>query len=279
MANKRSPQASRPSPFCRLSGMTSSANEKSLEGLFQTFLATLFPPCCPACGTLASMLLPEFSRLSSEPPSIFCDPCGQRTVPVVPPFCSQCGLPFASREGDGHRCSECLQEKRYFRKARAYGLYGGSLLEAIHRFKYGSRLSLARPLAALARYTFFQCWDIDAVDLLIPVPLHVTRLRKRGFNQAFLLMNKWAKHEGLYCDGTTLYRRRPTTPQTGLSRQERVRNIRNAFGVRRPDIIRRQRILLIDDVYTTGATVNACAQALLNAGATSVDVLTLARAV
>jgi ComF family protein len=122
-------------------------------------------------------------------------------------------------------------------------------------------------------------WDADTVDLLVPVPLHVTRLRERGFNQAFLLITKWAKHEGLCFDGMSLCRRRRTDPQTGLSRQERGRNIRKAFAVRKPETIQGKRILLVDDVYTTGATVNACARILLEVGAATVDVLTLARAV
>jgi ComF family protein len=250
-----------------------------LRGLFDAFLATLFPPRCPVCGVLGGGPLSGLDTLSCDRDSLFCDACRQGIVPVSAPFCTRCGLPFVSKEGVGHTCVECLLEKRYFGKARAFGIYDGSLLEAIHRFKYGGTLSLARPLAALVRDAFLRSWDMNTIDLLVPVPLHVTRLRERGFNQAYLLITRWAKREGLCFDGMTLWRRRRTEPQTGLSRKERWRNMRGAFAVRKPETVQEKRILLVDDVFTTGATVNACAQVLMDVGAASVDVLTLARAV
>ena len=138
---------------------------------------------------------------------------------------------------------------------------------------------MSRPLGALAKDTFFQFWDGDAIDLLVPVPLHVKRLRERGFNQAHLLIRRWAKQEGIPFDGLTLSRSRWTAPQTGLSRSERRKNIKGAFSIRHPERIKGRKIVLVDDVYTTGATVNECARVLMKAGAEFVDVLTLARAV
>ena len=105
------------------------------------------------------------------------------------------------------------------------------------------------------------------------------RLRERGFNQSFLLVRRWAKQEGLPFDGLTLSRSRWTEPQTALSRKERQKNIKGAFAVKDPDKIVGQKLLLVDDVYTTGSTVNECARVLMEAGAEFVDVLTLARAV
>jgi ComF family protein len=152
-------------------------------------------------------------------------------------------------------------------------------MEAIHRLKYGRHTSLSQPLSALVRKTFFESWDGTTVDLLIPVPLHLKRLRQRGFNQAHLLIRGWAKQDGMAFDGLTLSRSRWTEPQTALSRKERKKNIRGAFVVKHPERIRGKKIVLVDDVYTTGSTVNECARVLIKAGAAFVDVLTLARAI
>ena len=152
-------------------------------------------------------------------------------------------------------------------------------MEAIHLLKYRKKTSLSRPLSALARETFLQFWDINTIDLLVSVPLHVKRLRERGFNQAHLLMKRWAKQDGIPLDSLTLSRGRWTEPQTTLSRAERRKNIKGAFSVRNPKRIKSRKVLLVDDVYTTGATVNECARVLMKAGAEFVDVLTLARAI
>jgi ComF family protein len=152
-------------------------------------------------------------------------------------------------------------------------------MEAIHAFKYGKKVSLSRPLAALARQTFLQFWDTDTIDLLVPVPLHLERLRERGFNQTHLLIRRWAKLDQIPFDGLVLSRTRWTEPQTALSRKERQENIKGAFAVENPEKIEGRRIVLVDDVYTTGSTVNECARVLMAAGAEFVDVLILARAV
>jgi ComF family protein len=152
-------------------------------------------------------------------------------------------------------------------------------MEAIHRFKYTKKTSLSRPLSALTKEAFCHFWEQDAIDLIVPVPLHTRRLRERGFNQAYLLIRGWAKQEKIPCDAFTLVRTRWTEPQTSLSRKERKKNMRRAFAVSHAERIEGLRILLVDDVYTTGSTVNECARVLMEAGAKLVDVLTLARAV
>jgi ComF family protein len=152
-------------------------------------------------------------------------------------------------------------------------------MEAVHGFKYGKRVCISRPLAALVRGTFFEHWGPEKVDLFVPVPLHIKRLRQRGFNQAYLLVMRWAKRDGLCCDGRLLRRVRWTEPQTTMNRKDRRKNVKGAFAVNRPETVRGKRIVLVDDVYTTGSTVNECAKVLKRAGAEEVDVLTLARAV
>jgi ComF family protein len=163
--------------------------------------------------------------------------------------------------------------------ARASGVYDGTLMEAIHLFKYGKKTRLARPLGMLLQETFSRFWDNQWIDLIVPVPLHIERLRKRGFNQALLLFSKWATTEDIPYDPRVLKRPKKTVPQTNLSRKERKKNVRGAFEICSPVAIKGKRIVLVDDVYTTGFTVNECARTLMNAGAAVVDVLTLARAV
>ncbi|HID29475.1 MAG TPA: ComF family protein [Desulfobacterales bacterium] len=255
-----------------------------LQRLSQAFLHAIFPPRCLICsayyncrsdlaGTGASDWVSDLTA------PYFCESCREGLLQIASPFCSRCGLPFVSREGDNHTCSECLLEKKYYRRARTFGVYDGSLMEAIHLLKYRKKTSLSRPLSALARETFLQFWDINTIDLLVSVPLHVKRLRERGFNQAHLLIRNWAKQDGIPLDSLTLSRGRWTEPQTTLSRAERRKNIKGAFTVRHPKTIKSRKVLLVDDVYTTGATVNECARVLMKAGAEFVDVLTLARAI
>ena len=254
-----------------------------VQGLYQSFLDAIFPRKCLVCGAFEG-LQPSDEGIASDPLAhitapCFCASCRKDLRPIASPFCSKCGRPFVSREGDNHVCWECLVERRHFRRARAFGLYDGALMEAIHRLKYGRHTSLSRPLSALLREIFFQCWDVTTVDLLVPVPLHLKRLRQRGFNQAHLLIRRWAKQDGIAFDGLTLLRSRWTEPQTALSRKERKKNIKGAFVVQHRETIRGKKIVLVDDVYTTGSTVNECARVLMKAGAALVDVLTLARAV
>ncbi|MDY6951466.1 MAG: ComF family protein [Thermodesulfobacteriota bacterium] len=260
---------------------------KTLRALFQGFCKALveaiFPSKCLICDAfddwqpMGERDAPD--RLACLTAPYFCASCQSRMTGIASPFCSRCGLPFVSREGEDHPCSECLLERKSFRKARAFGVYEGSLMEAIHRFKYARRTSLSRPLSALTKDTFCRFWGPGAVDLLIPVPLHIKRLRERGFNQAYLLIRRWAKLEKIVCDPFSLVRTRWTEPQTSLSRKERKKNMRHAFAVSHRERIEGQRILLVDDVYTTGSTANECARVLMEAGAEWVDLLTLARAV
>lgn len=149
------------------------------------------------------------------------------------------------------------------------------LKAVLQRYKYNRDVSLAPVLGALLRQR--APLSPSAYDVIIPVPLHISRLRWRGFNQAQLLAQHVA--DGSAIDPYSLTRVRPTRPQVDLHESERRRNVAGAFRVTRPQRIDGQRILLIDDVYTTGATVDECSYALLRAGARSVDVLVLARAV
>ncbi len=236
--------------------------------LWSTALDWMFPPSCPGCA-------------APHPPR-FCSAClGRIEVPPAP-SCRCCGLPLSGIAA-APLCRACISERRYFRRAAAGALYAAHAEErsplgtVLHRYKYGRELHLAGALGAVfaARFPF----ATDAYDLIVPVPLHLRRLRWRGFNQAQLLAETLAGRLGLVIDPFALERVRATPPQVGLEGRQRRRNVRGAFAVADRARVARRRVLLVDDVYTSGATTNECSRTLRAAGAANVDVFVLARAV
>jgi len=198
-------------------------------------------------------------------------------------MCPTCGVPFHTRNDVDHRCARCVQQAPHFGSARACTIYDGGntanhpLKSVLQRYKYNRDVKLALPLAALLieRAPF----PVSEYDVVMPVPLHIQRLRWRGFNQAQFLARPLARVAEVPLDPFALQRVRSTRPQVELDERERRHNVAGAFRAVHPQRISGRRILLIDDVYTTGATVNECSRVLLQAGAASVDVLVLARAV
>jgi ComF family protein len=180
---------------------------------------------------------------------------------------------------EDHPCGACLTHKKYFTMARALGAYEGSLREAIHRWKYEGKTSLTPFLAEWMVVGLKHYWKSNSFDLLLPVPLHARRLRERGFNQALLLIKELSRQIGIPYGKTILQKRKPTIPQVNLSGAEREKGVRGAFHVIGKKELEGKSILLVDDVYTTGATVNECSKVLLRGGAERVDVLTLAHAI
>ncbi|MCB2146945.1 MAG: ComF family protein [Deltaproteobacteria bacterium] len=255
----------------------------ALQRLLNSMADALFPAKCLGCGRL-------FQQDAGTPPTghpngfsaamaaHFCPPCRDTWVAVASPLCSRCGLVFKSREGEDHLCGRCLDRPGAFTRARAAGVYANALQSAIHALKFKSQVSLAGPLGALLFDTFRHHWTDGDIDVVAPVPLHRHRFRRRGFNQAYLLVRRWALPDAILVVRDLLVRTRATAPQTGLDRKQRQINIRNAFSVSRPGQSTGKRVLLVDDVLTTGATADACAAALIRDGARRVDVLTLARA-
>ena len=261
----------------------------------------LFPTRCLICGglyrtqgrlsekeTVELVLSQQRAAVFAGLMAVFlCPVCRNGFTPVESPLCTCCGMLFGSREGEDHICSECLQVPRHFDKARSAGIYGQALMESIHCFKYKEKIQLGMPLGMLLLATLLAYWKQECFDLVVPVPLHIKKLRKRGFNQSWHLVQRCDRLLRAM-DLTTPYlqvapdlliRARPTEPQTGLGRRQRIGNVKNAFRLNGSKGLSAKRVLLVDDVYTTGATVNECARTLKRGGADRVDVLTLARAV
>jgi ComF family protein len=235
---------------------------RALENFF-------FPPKCPLCGI----------SLGENGADLPCPVCLAGIKVFSHPRCPRCGLGFGETAAEDHLCSGCLTKEQSFTRARALGPYEGLLEEAISRFKYRGSLRLAKVLGALLAEYKDPDFPFSGFDLVLPVPLHPRRLRQRGFNQSLLLARRISRRHSIPLDFVALQRSRPTQPQIHLSGSEREKNIRGAFEVLRPERIAQKHILLIDDVFTTGATVDECSRVLLKAGAKQVDVLTLTRAI
>ncbi|HUT42944.1 MAG TPA: ComF family protein, partial [Desulfobacterales bacterium] len=163
---------------------------------------------------------------------------------------------FKSREGDDHLCGDCIKEPKGFKIARALGIYDRTLMKAIHCLKYRGKIQLARPFGMLLFAAFIRFWDINNIDLIVPVPLHTKRLKERGFNQAYLFVRNWKQFAvalsvempNITVDRNVLVRSKWTAPQTGLGRKKRMTNIKNAFKVNDCSRIAGKRILVVDDV-------------------------------
>ena len=229
------------------------------------FLSLLFPEKCLFCRRV-------YLRERQDRPGL-CPECEKDLIWIQPPFCPRCQQPFSAGT-DTHLCPACLQDKPFFDLARAAVVYQGKMAGVIQRFKYHGDITLAADLGL-----FWDRVDLSAIpfEMIIPVPLHPQRLRKRGFNQAVLLAKDLARKTGRDLSVRTLKRIRNTVPQVELAFEERQKNVRGAFAVKNKSAITDKKILLIDDVFTTGATVNECARVLKKAGAGEVFVLTLAR--
>ena len=241
----------------------------ALAGLANGALDLIYPPACLAC------------RKATGAHYALCSDCWGEMRFIERPFCERLGTPFAQDlRTPGLISPEAIADPPVFGRARAVARYDdGPARKLVHRLKYSDRLELARPLGAwMARAGA----DILAeADLLVPVPLHRFRLISRRFNQAAALALRVSEESAAAVDTRALERVKQTPPQVGLSRPQRAGNVQGAFRVpeeAKPRIFGR-RIVLVDDVLTSGATANAAARALLRGGAKNVDVLVFARVV
>jgi len=214
---------------------------------------------------------------SNSVDNLVCRECWAKIKRNLPPFCYSCGRHLEKKNLSKNICPACIKEQPYFDRAFSPCVYEGVLKELIHSFKYQGKDYLGSTLSKLMN-EFIQEYNLpmDFIDFIIPVPLHKTRLREREFNQAEILAKFIAGqfHKELACQ--QLQRQRYTPSQTELTPQQRLRNVQNSFSVTQNYAFKSKNILLIDDVFTTGATASWAAYALKQAGANIVFVLTLA---
>ena len=240
----------------------------ALKRLAGSFLDLCLPRLCAGCR--------RTWLLSHE--GYWCEDCLAALPWIRSPQCPQCGRPFLkSPDSHDHPCGECLLSLYPFDTARSATIYAGVVRERIHQLKFGAQLHWVPPLVELLAITF-ESESPHQIELILPVPLHVKRLRQRGFNQAGLLAKALGRRIGLCVHFDTLVRKHWTEPQTRLNRQERLQNVKDAFLVADPAAIEGKSVLLIDDVFTTGTTINECTKTLKRAGAREVHALTVARA-
>ena len=237
--------------------MRSTLNHK--HALISRFLNILYPSLCPSCGNASD-------QWTHSP---VCSACWSQIKKYTGPSCAICALPMVSEHA--RICGQCMQKAPPFSRVIAYGLYDGVLAEAIHQFKFHRVRRLSRPLGNLLLDL-----DMPDADGIIPVPLRKKGLIERGFNQSLLISHIIAKRTGISLFTDSLRKTKDTAPQIGLSARERLMNLKNAFEVQ--GNVTDLRLLLVDDVITTGATVRECSKMLLKAGAKEVTVLALARA-
>jgi len=245
----------------------------------------------PVMGKLRSwldaglgLLYPEVCQLCKAEPAGMREgyvgsQCWSQVRFIRPPFCSRCGLPFAGDLSSTFVCTNCNEMELHFTSARSAVAAKSVVLEVIHRFKYSRALWFENFLADLLVREAAPALRGQGWNLLVPVPLHPLKEREREFNQSALLARHLSRALGLPCEEKLLRRTKPTVTQTHLKREARAANMRSAFQVRAGAGLAGRRLVLVDDVFTTGATTNDCARALRDAGAAEVCVWTVARGV
>ncbi len=246
-----------------------SMQKQNVKSILMSFAAKaldlLLPPLCLACD----------ARVTEH--GTLCAKCWSDIQFIAAPYCGTCGAPFDTPVGEGEICAACLTNPPIYAAARSAMLYDDASKRLILGFKHGDRIHMVHTLAGWMQRAGHELWQ-DA-DLIMPVPLHRWRLFKRRYNQAALLAKSLGEATGKHVLVDGLLRLKPTPTQGHRNRKERQANVKGAFGINPHHLtaIKDKNIILIDDVLTTGATLNECSRTLLDAGAKSVKTLTLAR--
>lgn len=239
----------------------------SLKSVSDTAFGFVYPNVCQICG----------AQRATADEGYVCSRCWEQVRFIKPPFCERCGLPFQGSLTTSFECTNCREMELHFRSARSAVSATGVVLEVIHRYKYKRALWFEPFLADLLLREALPELRREKWDWIVPVPLHPAKKRQREFNQAERLGALLGESAGIPMNAKLLKRVAATATQTKLTRQQRAENMRNAFALDSPQKLNGERIVVFDDVFTTGATTNACAGVLLAAGAAEICVWTVAR--
>lgn len=230
-------------------------------------LGWLYPEICQLCG----------KARATPAEGYVCGGCRAEVRFIEPPFCERCGRPYQGDITTRFECANCREMEWHFQSARSAVVARDPVLEVIHRYKYQRALWFEPFLADLLIRSAGPA--ITGAQMIVPVPLYPTKEREREFNQAVRLANRLGAATRIPVNKQLIRRVLPTRTQTQLSREERLENVRNAFAMRNGQRLKGERIILLDDVFTTGATTSACARVLKAAGAGEVWVWTVARGI
>lgn len=231
-----------------------------------SFVRILFPSYCLSCGSF-----------TEDSDTLLCPSCRSDLPVLKGRGCRCCGEPFVAQLSPAHLCGRCLSSPPAFSSVKSYAAYDEPFVSLLKRLKYNNDTAVL-PLIRELEGEFSTLFPPET-ELICPVPLHKQRLRSRGYNQSLLLARAMFPDNMAIIVPDVLKRVENSVSQTGLRRKERAKNLRNAFVVRNPECVRGKTVCLIDDIYTTGATLDACAKVLMKSGACKVHGVTVARAV
>lgn len=234
--------------------------------ILQFLAKLLYPDSCPVCGEVQEQLLTGGSAAR------ICPDCEKKVKRVAQPLCMKCGKPLEADRVRREYCADCMRETHTFVQGKAVFAYQGAIIGSMHRLKYGNRRDYAAVFAREAYETYGDWIRRISPDALVPVPLSKKRRRSRGYNQAQLLAEALSGLTGIPTEDKLLLRVTDTRPQRRLSAKERKNNLENAFQMSKK-IVQLEKVLLIDDIYTTGSTADAAAETLMRAGIKKVYVL------
>lgn len=223
-----------------------------MQRWMKTAVAYLFPPRCPVCDALLA------------PGSEICDGCEKEAVTVREPVCARCGKPLENERQE--YCGDCARKKHSYEQGKAVFVYRAGIKKSMYRFKYSNRREYAQFYARKAALLYGGWIARKHIEVIVPVPMYPKKKRRRGYNQAEVFARALGRELGIPVESGLLKRIRNTVPQKELSDAQRQKNLKNAFQLV-PDVVKYSHILLVDDIYTTGSTMDEAAKALLSGGA------------
>lgn len=234
---------------------TGRAGQEWLRKLMVIAGELVYPPRCPGCD--------EVIMAGEE----LCEVCRGSIHTVQEPVCKRCGKPMQDERGE--YCTDCTKKKHLYRQGKAVFVYRGAIRQSMYRFKYSNKREYAAYYAKVAAALHGDWVKRNKIEVLVPIPMYMGKQRRRGYNQAEVFARALGRELGIPVDTGIVTRVRNTIPQKELSDKERRRNLKNAFQLTH-DIVEYSQIMLIDDIYTTGSTMDAVADVLLSGGAKNI---------